>query len=231
MPLKSTSAFGRWQKAAWPVVRLFVPRETRWFAEGHPKIDGQLWVADRKLLYDTVRARAPKTCFEIGTWKGGGSTLFIAQALFDNGSGRLHTIELDNSIAAEARRAYETHLPHLLPYVVFHTGDYREQYRRYLAPDEAAPSRQGRAEAESGELDARRAHFVFLDGPEDARETLAQYEFFAAHLQAGSALVVHDWLTDKARLVRDLLEHSRDWRIEQVLLPPRSVGCALAIRV
>ena len=30
--------------------------------------------------------------------------------------------------------------------------------------------------------------------------------------------------------VKERLEHSSDWRIERVLLPPRSVGCALAVR-
>lgn len=209
MRLTSTSAFGRWQKTAWPVARLFVSARTRWFVEGHPKLDGQLWLADRKLLYETVRARAPMNCFEIGTWKGGGSTLFIAQALHDNRRGVLHTIEVDRAMAANARRAYETYLPHLLPHVDFHVGDYNEEYSRY-SPDGA--------------------DFVFLDGAEDGRETLAQYEFFLPHLRTGSVLVVHDWLTDKARLVKDLLERSPEWRIETLLLPPRSVGCALAVR-
>jgi predicted O-methyltransferase YrrM len=208
MALKSTSAFGRWQKAAWPVARLFVRPRTRWFVEGHPKLDGQLWVADRRLLYETVRSRAPVNCFEIGTWKGGGSTLFIAQALHANGRGVLHTIEVDRALGADARRAYKSYLPHLLPHVDFHLGDYRQEYRN-----------------------ASRADFVFLDGAEDARETLAQYEFFLPRLHTRAVLVVHDWLTDKARLVRDLLEQSRDWRIERVLLPPRSVGCALAVRI
>ena len=201
------------------MTRLFVPRTTRWFAEGHPKLDGQLWVADRKLLYDTVRARAPRACFEIGTWKGGGSTLFIAQALYDNGGGVLHTIEIDPAMAADARRAYETYLPHLLPHVEFHVGDYREEYRGVL----------GSHPAEAGSHTSM-ADFVFLDGAENAGETLAQYEFFLPHLPPASAVVVHDWLTDKARLVRGVLEQSPGWRIEQVLLPPRSVGCALAVK-
>ncbi len=203
----STSAFGRWQKAAWPVARVFVPRRTRWFIEGHPALDGQLWLADRRLLYDSVRAFRPAHCFEIGTWKGGGSTLFIAQALRDNGAGVLHTIEVDAAMVEQARATYQTHLPRLLPHVDFHQGDYRKEF------------------------DVRTADFLFLDGAEDARETLAQYEFFLPHMHAGSVLLAHDWLTDKARLVRERLEQAAEWRIDTVLLPPRSIGCARAIRL
>ena len=194
------------------MARVFVARKTRWFVEGHPKLDGQLWLADRKLLYETVHALQPTNCFEIGTWKGGGSTLFIAQGLQDNGRGVLHTIEVDPAMAAEARRNYEAHLPHVLPHVDFHVGDYRQEYAASIAA--------------AGSVD-----LLFLDGAEDAHETLAQYEFFLPHMRGGSALLVHDWLTDKARLIRERLENSSEWRIENVLLPPRSVGCALAVRI
>jgi hypothetical protein len=100
----------------------------------------------------------------------------------------------------------------LLPHVDFHVGDYRQEYAASIAA--------------AGSVD-----LLFLDGAEDAHETLAQYEFFLPHMRGGSALLVHDWLTDKARLIRERLENSSEWRIENVLLPPRSVGCALAVRI
>ncbi len=212
MRLKSTSAFGRWEKAAWPLVRPLVPRRARWFLEGHPALDGQLWFADRKLLYETVREVRPARCFEIGTWKGGGSTLFIAQALCDNGRGVLHTIEVDPDLAAEAKRGYGRYLPHLLPHVGFHVGDYVHEYAEILHA--------------VGGVD-----LLFLDGAEDAHETLAQYEFFLPFISAGSVLLVHDWRTEKARLVRGAIEDAGAWRIDKMLLPPRSVGCVRAVRV
>ncbi len=212
MALKSTSAFGRWERAAWPLARWLFPPRTRWFVEGHRKLDGQLWLAERRLLYETVRARGPANCFEIGTWKGGGSTLFIAQALHDNGRGVLHTIEVDRAMATEARAAYARWLPHLAAQVDFHAGDYRHEYSSILTGGAAVD-------------------LLFLDGAEDARETLAQYHFFLPATQSGSVLLVHDWFTEKARLVRDVIEPSPQWRIETLLAPPRSVGCALATRV
>ncbi len=220
MTLTSTSAFGRWQKAAWPVARLFLRPRTRWFVEGHPKLDGQLWLADRRLLDDTVRAFRPAACFEIGTWKGGGSTLFIAQALCDNGAGVLHTIEVDAAMAAEAGRNYADYLPHLLPHVRFHVGDYREEFGAIMCPGPKPGTYR------SGAVD-----LLFLDGAEDARETLAQYEFFLPFMHRGSVLLAHDWLTDKARLIKDRLEDPAEWRIDTVLLPPRSVGMVRAVRV
>ncbi len=207
----STGAFGRWERAAWPLVRPFVPRQRRWFLEGHPALDGQLWAADRELLYETVRAARPAHCFEIGTWKGGGSTLFIAQALCDNGQGTLHTIDVDATLVAHAEAAYKRHLPRLLPYVDFHLGDYRDEYVRLLET-------------------AGRVDLLFLDGAEDGRQTLAQYQFFIPWMKDGSVLIAHDWLTEKAALVRQVLETSGDWRIDRVLLPPASVGCARAMR-
>ncbi len=207
----STSAFGRWERIAWRAVRPFVPRRRRWFIEGHPALDGQLWAADRELLYETVRALRPQHCFEIGTWKGGGSTLFIAQALCDNALGTLHTIDVDADLVAQADRAYRTQLPRLLPRVQFHVGDYRDKYRGLLEA-------------------AGRVDLLFLDGAEDGRETLAQYEFFLPYMRVGSVLVVHDWLTEKASLVRRVIETSSQWKVEKILLPPRSVGCAKAVR-
>ncbi len=211
MPLRSTSAFGRWEKAIWPLTRWFVSPRTRWFVEGHPQLDGQLWLADRRLLYETVRARRPVHCFEIGTWKGGGSTLFISQGLFDNAAGVLHTIEVDRAMAAKARQDYDGYLPHLARHIDFHVGDYRHEYDPILA--------------RGGGVD-----LLFLDGAEDADETLAQFEFFLPHLHPGSTLLAHDWFTEKARRVKERLERSPEWRVETLLRPPRSVGCALATR-
>ncbi|MGE5360333.1 MAG: class I SAM-dependent methyltransferase, partial [Bacteroidales bacterium] len=174
MALRSTSALPPWRKKAWPFVRLFVPRRARWFYEGHPAVDGQLWYAERRLLYETARQARPACAFEVGTWKGGGSTLFIAQALHDNGEGVLHTIEFEAALAADAHRHYRAHLPHLLPYVRFHVGDYREHYRAVLE-------------------EASRVDLLLLDGAEDAAQTLAQYAFFLPYLQPASILLVHDW--------------------------------------
>lgn len=114
-------------------------------------------------------------------------------------------------MAATVRRDYDTYLPHLARHIAFHVGDYRAQYAPILAGQPVVD-------------------MLFLDGAEDAAETLAQYDFFLPHTRPGSILLAHDWFTEKARLVRHVLEQSPEWRIDRVLQPPRSVGCALATK-
>ncbi len=145
--MKSSDGLSPKRLAVWNAVRGFVPKRLRWYYEGHPAMRGQLWFAERRLMYRTIRERRPQACYEIGTWKGGGSTLFIAQALHDNRLGRLHTIETNPEFFEECRHNYERLLPELLPYVAFHFGNYEEVYAKLLR--------------ETGPVD-----FLFLDGAE-----------------------------------------------------------------
>lgn len=209
--INSADALDRKRMLLWQVIRFLIPSKPRWFFEGHPKMIGQLSYHERKLLYTAVKNHRPQTCFEIGTWKGGGSTLFISQALKENGAGMLHTIEIDRHFFDEARRNYQTFLPQLLPHVTFHFGDYKEIYTNVLK--------------ESGHID-----FLFLDGAEDGEQTLEQYRFFEPYLRPGSVVLAHDWLTEKARLIHPIFEDVTAWDLKQVLLPPKSVGMAYAVK-
>jgi predicted O-methyltransferase YrrM len=183
----------------------------RWFYEGHPELRGQLWYAERKLLYETIRTHRPAHCFEIGTWRGGGSTLFISQALKENGRGKLHTIEIDRGFYEIAVSNYNTYLPSLLNHVEFHFGDFKTVYSDVLK--------------KVGNID-----FLILDGAEDGQQTLDQYNFFLPFIKSGTILMVHDWFTEKTHLLKPILENSNDWEIRKILTPPVSVGFMLAVR-
>lgn len=211
MPLKSISDFGPRKRAIWRVVRCFVPGRPRFFFEGRIEIPGQMWYAERKLLYETIRKGKPQSCFEISTWRGGGSTLFLTQALYENKKGVLHTVEADPALQHAAKSSYEKYLPKLLPFVEFHLGDYRQEFASHL-----------------GEIE--RVDFLFLDGAEDGDQTLAQYKFFEPWLKPGSLLLVHDWLTEKTRLLRPEIERSGKWVQQKILLLPVSVGMVLLER-
>ena len=102
-------------------------------------------------------------------------------------------------------------MQHLLPYVEFFLGDFRKVYPEVLRA-------------------IGRVDLLFLDGPEDAEETLDQFRFFLPYMQRGSLLIAHDWFSEKCRLLKPLIEASTDWELKQVLLPPKSLGCALAIK-
>lgn len=209
--MRSTDVLGSRQRKLWDIVRVLVPRKQRFFFEGHPAMRGQLWYAERKLLHTTIRKYRPAACFEIGTWRGGGSTLFIAQALYENGAGLLHTIEVDEQFFREARKNYADLLPHLQAHVAFHLGDYRDVYGKILPT-------------------VKYVDFLLLDGAEDAEETLRQYEVFKPYLRSGSLLMAHDWFSEKTRLLRPIVEQGKEWEIISVLAPPGSVGLALAVR-
>ena len=187
-------------------MRGLVPRDVRLCFEGCPWLEGQMWFAERRLLLDAVRTYRPRTCVEVGTWKGGGSTYFTALALQETGQGVLHTWETDAGLFETARRTYESRLPKLAPHVSFHFGDYRKA-------------------ATVPEVDC-----LMLDGPEDAGHTLEQLRFFEPRMPPGSVLLAHDWHTQKARLIRPLVEEGTLFRIVARVDAPVSVGFIVALK-
>ncbi|MFQ5856394.1 MAG: O-methyltransferase [Anaerolineae bacterium] len=208
MAVRSFHALSPVQQRVYVVIRQFIPGRLRWFYEGCISVPGQLWYAERRLLYMTIRKYNPKIVFEVGTWYGGGSTYFISQALYENGQGRLHTIESDPQLHAAAKANYRRYLAHLVPHVEFHLGDSTEVYPDVLA--------------ELGKVDA-----VFLDGAADAQQTVSEFEMFAPYMGRGSLLVMHDWDDEKMALLRPKIEGSPDGVLVKSISAPHSVGCAV----
>lgn len=210
-PLHNAHELSPWAFRAWFLARNVVPRQYRDLYEGHLHLAGQMWFEDRRVLYDTVRRLRPQRCFEVGTWRGGGSTLVIARALHANGSGILHTIETHEESYRAAVEGYAKHVPQLAPFVEFHLGDYRDFFPAILE--------------QVGGVD-----FFVLDGAEDGEQTVEQFHFFDAQSHAGTELFAHDWETEKTRLLRPALEATERWSVRTVAGPPRSVGLAVAAR-
>jgi predicted O-methyltransferase YrrM len=209
--LRNAHQLGPWAFRGWVVGRTVVPRRYRELYEGHLHIAGQMWFEDRRVLYDTVRRLRPQRCFEVGTWRGGGSTLVVARALHANGSGKLHTIESEEEPHRAAVESYKQHTPHLLDFVDFHVGDYRDMFPAVL-------------EREGG------VDLFVLDGAEDGEQTIEQFEFFDERAHKGSELFAHDWETEKTSMLRPALEATDRWAVRTVVGPPKSVGLAVAIR-
>lgn len=208
---EGTSMHGARRRLLWRLIRYLMPRGFRFFYEGRPPLRGQLWFHERRWLFEAVRRYHPKNCFEVGTWEGGGSTLVVAQALLTTGGGMLHTVELNAERHKTTTMLYKLVAPECLPFVRLLCGDYTQVLSSVLA--------------ETGRVD-----LLILDGAEDAEENLAQYRYFEPYLHLGAMVFQHDWLTEKARLVRPLLEDTLSWDLEWVLLPPFSRGFALAIK-
>lgn len=205
----NVQALGSGQRLAYRwLVRPFLSKVEREFFEGIPGIPGQLYRAERRALYEAILARAPAYAFEIGTFNGGGSTYFSARAFARLGRGRLITLEIDPLLQARAVELYDSRLPALRQHVEFLLGGDPALFQPYLQT-------------------AGAAEFVFLDGAEHAEQSLAQFRFFEPWFRTGSILVMHDWETEKMRLVRQALTQSPNWRARQILGEPDSIGFAL----
>ena len=189
-------------------VRPFTSAEERGFFEGIPGVAGQLYRAERRALHEAVVRRQPAFAFEIGTFNGGGSTYFLTRAFAQLGRGKLVTLEIDPALQAKAAAFYTTQLPTLRPHVEFLLGGSPELFTPFL--------RQAGA-----------AEFVFLDGAENAEQSLEQYRFFEPWFRPGSVLALHDWNTEKMRLVRALLLQTSRWRETLLLTEPDSIGFAI----
>jgi predicted O-methyltransferase YrrM len=205
MIIKSLNAASPREQRIWKLVRGFVPKRLGWFYEGCPNVPGQMWYADRKALYETIRRYKPLIVCESGTWLGGGSTYFIAQALRDNGKGVLYTTESNAEFYAAAIQSYEHSLSRLRPFVDFHFGTSAQIYPSLLE--------------KIGMVDA-----VLLDGAEDAQETMDEFQMFELFLSPNAIVMAHDWNTDKMLLLRPLLENAAQWTLRQMVIPPHSVG-------
>lgn len=155
-------------------------------------------------MWRLVRRFRPHRCIEIGTWKGGGSTLFVTQALHDNGVGLLHTVEIDATVHRQAKAAYERHLPDLLPFVRFELGDYRQVLSDRLA-------------------DGDGVDLLFLDGAEDAEQTRKQLDFLTPlFARARCCSSTTGLATRRPRCVRSSWETMTGWFARSSSHPSRS---------
>jgi len=180
----------------------------QFFFEGCLDIPGQMYRADRRGLYDAIIKYEPRHCFEIGTGSGGGSTFFLASAFAELGQGKIYTLEIDKSNTA--LRNYQMFLPNLLPFVEFVIGDSPSLFLPFIEDS---------------------VDCIFLDGAEDGRQTLEQYEFFKSFFKSGSVIMAHDWNSEKMRLLKPVLENDPGWEIEVEMDQPESVGFIVVRRI
>lgn len=175
--------------------------------------EGQLTMAERRFLYDTVIERKPQIALEVGTWKGGGSTLALACGLRRVG-GILHSCEPDKHLIGVANQLYSG-LPQHIATVRLHNLRSSELINK-LITDKTIP------------------HLVFFDGPEEPNVAIDDLLTLEGHLKLGATFMMHDWEHQesiKCKMIKPYLRESPKWRIDKVLMPPISVGLVLATKV
>jgi len=156
-----------------------------------------LFPPENEALYNFILSSKPEISFEVGTRRGGGSTYFIASALFENKKGLLYTVECDPDCYNSAVNRFSGSLAYLKPYVLFNLGKSNEVYPPILEKIE--------------KIDA-----LFLDGEENGQQTMIEYAMFKSKLISGSYLVCHDWHIGKMALLRPLIESDASW--EKILV-------------
>lgn len=191
-------------------------------------MEGQMTPHERDFLYraafDYLSSASVGTVLEVGTWKGGGSTLQISTAIMNVAASsgvvhELHTCEVDIQLYSEAVAAYG-HTP-LSKYITFHNRPSTELIGELIGLGKVP-------------------QFVFFDGPEDPEINLGDFKLLDGHLKPGARFCMHDWdldvridglISTKARLLRPYLEGFAGWRQIGYLSKPVSVGIVLFEKV
>jgi len=178
-------------------------------------MEGQLNDEDRALLYNSVLELKPANIFEVGTFKGGGSTLQLARGLKENGKGVLFTCEIDFERYNQAASGFFNEYPELYRLINFQRGAALEVFPSIL-----------RAEG--------KADMVFMDGCDDGQTNLDEFKMFEPYMRPGSVFLMHDWGCLKASMVRPYLEKNKDFEIlkvhEFVSVESGRVGMVKAVR-
>jgi|GEM_PF-737256 len=193
-------------------VRPFWSADQRFFYEAHFGLPGQMLIAERKLLYETIQAYLPRFCLEIGTYTGGGSTFFLAQAFQKIGAGQLITMEANPYYFNKAKNYYQHKLPALAPYIQFVLGDKVADFAPIIS--------------EYKTIDC-----VLFDGAENGQQTLDQYNYFSPYFAKGTIIILHDWNTEKTASIKPVLKNDPGWKTIKELEPPESVGMVVMERI
>lgn len=160
-------------------------------------IEGQLNEAERRLITEAITgaAKKPMVAIEVGTWLGGGSTLHILRALEQNGIGHLWGIEADRSIydrmLANIRAAAPTEISRFTPQFGF-SQNVLKQWKKEQPADVTVD-------------------FVFLDGGNNPREQIEEFELLDPLMPVGGQLMTHDAKMRKGRWLVPFISRLDNW--------------------
>lgn len=163
----------------------------------HQIIEGQLNERERQILTDAIvlAPKKPAVLIEVGTWLGGGSTLHILRALEQNGQGHLWGIEADPSIFEQMRANICASVPaaanRFTPLFGF-SQDVLKQWKK-KQPEDAS------------------VDFAFLDGGNNPREQIEEFELLDPLIPVGGQIMLHDAKMRKGRWLAPFLSRLDNW--------------------
>ncbi len=164
------------------------------------QVEGQLSATERELLTAAVRSgpRPPKVALEVGTWLGGGSTAHILDALENNGAGHLWGIEADRGIYEKMIHNLEQAVP-----VAVHRFSPLFGFSQSVIPQWLAQQGPG------FEID-----FVFLDGGNNPKEQVTEFQLVDPRMPVGGILMAHDAKLRKGKWLVPYLALLDHWQSE-----------------
>lgn len=173
-------------------------------------LEGQLNAEEREQILRAVTGLLPSKpiCLEVGTYKGGGSTLQILQALAQ-GDGILFGIEASQRVFEEMKSSLQSREPQLCRRFFPVLG-----FSQKVIPSLIA----------EGHL--TRVDFAFLDGGNNPREQIEEFYLLDSRMPVGAILMAHDALLRKGRWlsrVLPVLDH-----YETQVLPISEEGLLIA---
>ena len=161
-------------------------------------IEGQLNEAERQLITEAITGtlKKPQIAIEVGTWLGGGSTLHILRALEQNGVGHLWGIEVERSIyermLANIRAAASASEAKRFTPLFGFSQDVLKRWRQEQAADIAVD-------------------FCFLDGGNNPREQIEEFELLNPLIPIGGQLMSHDATMRKGRWLVPFVSRLDNW--------------------
>lgn len=139
-------------------------------------MEGQLNQKERSIISNWVTELKPARTLEVGTWKGGGSTLHILKALEANRQGHLWGIEASQgiyeSMVANIRSAGDELVARFTPVFGF-----SQKVIPDLIKDMGTDAVFG---------------FVFLDGGDNPMEQIEEFQLIRDCIPVGGVLMGHD---------------------------------------
>jgi predicted O-methyltransferase YrrM len=163
-------------------------------------IEGQLNTQERSFITNAILTAPvkPRVALEVGTWLGGGSTLYILRALEQNGQGHLYGIEAEPSIyermIANIRKAAPDASKRFTPIFGF--------------SDEVIPKWAAEREKDF-KLD-----FVFLDGGNNPMEQIIEFRLLDKYIPVGGQLLGHDARMRKGKFLIPYLQLLDNWEVQ-----------------
>jgi hypothetical protein len=192
---------------------------------------GQMTQQEKEYIFSVAKESKTDFALESGTWKGGGSTLDIVNALFNNNNGVLHTYEEWKEFYDIANSFYSK--SKYVNYIQLHHQSFLDGLKAF----------------EPWKLS--KTNFVFLDGGDETpqgksklsiesyhrdfmlSENVQSFIYLEDKLPIGANLLLHDWSIPEGRgyFIRLYLNASKNEKFVLKNVIDASTGLAHLIKI